>query len=99
MARNHIGIQVYGHFIQLQLGKPESVYGWEQLVVTFLVELPEEPAEGALAGHSFVPAKYATDHLIMAKGSGMGKPGGSQNGTDHKPFSKIDSAIFSVGSW
>jgi len=77
MASNHRGIQINGHFIQLQLGKPEPVNSRKELIVAFLVELLEEPAERALAGHPFFPAEYALDYLIMAKGSGMGKPGGS----------------------
>jgi len=98
MARNYIGIQIDGHFIQFQLGKPKPVNDREQLVVTLLIELPEEPAESALAVHPFIPAEYAPDDLIMSQGTGVGESGGSQNGADHKPISKIKGNVPSIGA-
>jgi hypothetical protein len=69
----------------------------KQFVLTLLVEFYEKPAKSALAGHSFIPAEYALDHFVVAKSSGMCQPCCPQNGSDHKPFSKINRIISTVG--
>ena len=98
MARYNRGIKVYGHFIQLQLGEPESVQCRKQTIITLLVKLLKKSGERALATHPFLPTKNALDYFVITQGPGVGKSGGPKNGTDHKPFSKVHRIIPPVGT-
>jgi len=62
----------------------------EKTVIPVPVELPEKADEGALAGHTFHPAEYPLDDLIVTKHARIGQTCCTQNCSDHEPFGQIN---------